>query len=183
MTYSIGFRAPARGELARELLQRAGRRCRGRGRRPPVPRPGQAATDDAGRDPAALQQFAARRACAPRCKDPQALERALGEYLTEPKASVWFEAAAHARAALRAAALDRRTRMMYDARHVFINGESYRASGRDAQAHAAAGRPPQPGAGRARAGQRSGALSLLRSWCEAGLGPFGQESDDGDTHQ
>lgn len=28
--------------------------------------------------------------------------------------------------------LDRRTRMMYDDKHVFINGESYRASGRDA---------------------------------------------------
>jgi 50S ribosomal protein L16 3-hydroxylase len=29
-------------------------------------------------------------------------------------------------------ALDRRTRMMFDAQHIFINGESYRASGRDA---------------------------------------------------
>jgi 50S ribosomal protein L16 3-hydroxylase len=28
--------------------------------------------------------------------------------------------------------LDRRTRMMYDRSHVFINGESYRASGPDA---------------------------------------------------
>jgi 50S ribosomal protein L16 3-hydroxylase len=29
--------------------------------------------------------------------------------------------------------LDRRTRMMYDARHVFINGEAFRAGGLDAQ--------------------------------------------------
>ncbi|MPN18548.1 hypothetical protein SDC9_165908 [bioreactor metagenome] len=28
--------------------------------------------------------------------------------------------------------LDRRTRMMYDAKHIFINGESYLAGGRDA---------------------------------------------------
>ena len=29
--------------------------------------------------------------------------------------------------------LDRRTRMMYDDRHVFINGESFNAAGRDAR--------------------------------------------------
>ena len=29
--------------------------------------------------------------------------------------------------------LDRGTRMLYDARHIFINGESFEASGRDAQ--------------------------------------------------
>ena len=73
--------------------------------------------------------------CSAALADPQALDRALGEYLTEPKASVWFEAGAPARAGRRGlieVVLDRRTRMMYDARHVFINGESYRASGRDA---------------------------------------------------
>lgn len=30
-------------------------------------------------------------------------------------------------------ALDQRSRMMYDERHVFINGESFRAAGRDAK--------------------------------------------------
>lgn len=29
--------------------------------------------------------------------------------------------------------LDRRTRMMYDERHVFINGEAFRAAGADAR--------------------------------------------------
>ena len=64
-------------------------------------------------------------------QDPAALDKALGEYLTEPKARVWFEAvdAGSLDGALR---LDRGTRMMYDRQHVFINGESYRASGRDA---------------------------------------------------
>ena len=31
-----------------------------------------------------------------------------------------------------AVVLDRKTRMLYDERHVFINGESFRAAGRDA---------------------------------------------------
>jgi 50S ribosomal protein L16 3-hydroxylase len=62
----------------------------------------------------------------------------LGEALTEPKPNVWFEASeletSEQTAMLGAGvALDRRTRMMYDERHVFINGESFRASGRDAR--------------------------------------------------
>jgi 50S ribosomal protein L16 3-hydroxylase len=40
-----------------------------------------------------------------------------------------------------ARSLDRRTRMMFDEQHIFINGESYRASGRDAQLMRRAGRP------------------------------------------
>jgi 50S ribosomal protein L16 3-hydroxylase len=31
-----------------------------------------------------------------------------------------------------AVVLDRKTRMLYDERHIFINGESFRAAGRDA---------------------------------------------------
>jgi 50S ribosomal protein L16 3-hydroxylase len=55
---------------------------------------------------------------------------ALGESLTEPKARVWFEAGhGSIDAGVR---LDARTRMMYDAQHVFINGEAFRAGGRDA---------------------------------------------------
>ena len=64
-------------------------------------------------------------------KDPLALERALGEYLTEPKPSIWFDAGAAPRK-LRSVQLDPRTRMLHDRRHVFINGEAWRAAGRDA---------------------------------------------------
>ena len=85
--------------------------------------PAQAATDAPGAIPPQLQHFA-REALQAALKDPPALDRALGEYLTEPKANVWFEARLGARRRLRAVVLDRRTRMMYDARHVFINGES-----------------------------------------------------------
>ena len=164
-TYSIGFRSPARGELARELLLRLADDAGDAAGASVYADPAQQATSNPGEVPAQLQRFAADAVHAA-LKDPHAMERALGEYLTEPKASVWFEAT-RARGPLRAATLDRRTNMMYDARHVFINGESYRASGRDARLM------------RLLADQRSlaphdlaraseGALSLLQSWCEAG---------------
>ncbi|MFX6190263.1 hypothetical protein ABTF51_20195, partial [Acinetobacter baumannii] len=74
--------------------------------------------------PAELQAFA-KEALERALSQPLALERALGEYLTEPKPNVWFEAS-DGGAMLEAVRLDRRTRMMYDAQHIFINGESYR---------------------------------------------------------
>jgi 50S ribosomal protein L16 3-hydroxylase len=80
--------------------------------------------------PGALQSFAAdgvRRLVRRRA----AVERALGEVLSEPKAHVWFERA-DARRRTGAVTLDRRTRMLYDARHVFINGEAVEVRGRDA---------------------------------------------------
>src|SRR5439155_888665 len=54
-----------------------------------------------------------------------------GEWLSEPKPTVWFEPGQALRAGS-GAQLDRRTRMLYDARHAFINGEAFVASGRDA---------------------------------------------------
>ncbi len=82
--------------------------------------------------PPALQAFAAQ-ALQAALRDPQALDRCLGEWLTEPKARVWFDAPPRQPALGGGLVLDRRTRMMYDTRHVFINGESFRASGRDAR--------------------------------------------------
>ena len=63
--------------------------------------------------------------------EPLALERALGEYLSDPKPNVWFEHGDE-NGMFESVVLDRRTRMMYDAKHIFINGESYLAGGRDA---------------------------------------------------
>ena len=63
--------------------------------------------------------------------EPLALERALGEYLSDPKANVWFEPGAQ-NGMFESVVLDKRTRMMYDAKHIFINGESYLAAGKDA---------------------------------------------------
>ncbi|MFM9500932.1 winged helix domain-containing protein, partial [Streptomyces galilaeus] len=73
----------------------------------------------------------ARRAVEAAAQAPHALERALGEALTEPKAKVWFEPGEPREPGL-GASLDRRSRMLYDAAHVFLNGESFRAGGRDA---------------------------------------------------
>jgi 50S ribosomal protein L16 3-hydroxylase len=93
----------------------------------------QPATAEPGRIPAALQSFAAD-AVARSLADSRWLACALGEVLSEPKPGVWFETSALKPEAGRVAGvcLDRRSRMLYDDWHVFINGESFQASGRDA---------------------------------------------------
>jgi 50S ribosomal protein L16 3-hydroxylase len=133
MTASVGFRASARDEIARDVLQRvldaaepdeAGALYRD---------PRQEATDEPGRVPVALQAFATG-AVARLIADAGSLECALGEVLSEPKRGVWFDAADRADTAeCTGVQLDQRTRMIYDDRHIFINGESFRAAGRDAR--------------------------------------------------
>jgi 50S ribosomal protein L16 3-hydroxylase len=93
--------------------------------------PPRSATETPARMPAALDAFA-RKAVDRLLRDPSQVARALGEVMTEPKPQVWFDGGGqrHVGAGLR---LDRRSRMMYDERHVFINGESFRAAGRDAR--------------------------------------------------
>ncbi|MDB5965672.1 MAG: cupin protein [Polaromonas sp.] len=149
MTYSIGFRAPARHELASALLNRlaefaedaAGEEGETGGRGKAGTRanalyrdPAQAATPAPAALPPALGAFALE-AVREALKDPLAVPCALGEYMTAPKSGVWFEEAleAFAQAAGAEIELDARTRMMYDPHHVFINGESYRAQGPDAR--------------------------------------------------
>ena len=132
-TCSIGFRAAGRAGLGRDVLQRlldgADADTRGPLYRDPV----QPATGAPGRIPEALQAFAAD-AVARLLADPAALGCALGEVLSEPKRGVWFDTAPAVDAAQsQGVALDQRSRMMYDERHVFINGESFRAAGRDAR--------------------------------------------------
>ncbi len=131
MTASIGFRAPTQTELARVLLERLA----DNGSDGPSTRyrdAAQAATTQPGAVPAALHDFA-RQALARAIAEPGAVARALGEWLTEPKQQVWFDAdSSVALGARDGLVLDRRTRMGYDERQVFINGESFRAGGRDA---------------------------------------------------
>ena len=133
MTCSIGFRAPTRDELAHELLQRlvdAGDGEDGEDGGVVYADASQAATATPARLPEALRGFA-EAAVARRLRDPAWLDRALGEVLSEPKPSVWFDAGGKLAGEVDVV-LDRRTRMLYDARHVFVNGEAYRAAGRDA---------------------------------------------------
>jgi 50S ribosomal protein L16 3-hydroxylase len=103
-------------------------------------------------------------------QDPLALACALGEVMTAPKAQVWFEqegADWDGLASGQSLMLDAKTRMMYDADHVFINGESYRAKGRDAQLmHLLADQRGLPASIWAKAS--SGALALLGDWYAEG---------------
>lgn len=166
MTYSIGFRAPARAELAQELLVRLAEDA-GDGEGPPslYRDAGQEAVAQPAAIPAGLTDFA-REALSKALAEPLVLERALGEYLTEPKASVWFEPG-DTRVMLEGVRLDRKSRMMYDAHHVFINGESYRAAGRDATLMRRLADQRQLTA-RDLARASDDALELLSSWCDAG---------------
>ena len=130
MTYSIGFRAPAREELGRELLLRMSDEP-DEPEDPVIYRDNkQDAVANPGEIPAGMLDFA-RQALERAMAEPLALERALGEYLSDPKANVWFEPGAQ-NGMFESVVLDKRTRMMYDAKHIFINGESYLAAGKDA---------------------------------------------------
>ena len=132
MTASVGFRAPSPADLARELLARLAEDVEAGPRERLYADAAQPATATPAAVPATLRDFAAR-ALQAALADPQAVDRALGELLSEPKARVWFEPAERRAGPARGLQLDRRTRMLYDARHVFINGESYRAGGADAR--------------------------------------------------
>ena len=141
MTCSIGFRAPRRDEVASELLQRLAEEigddivAAAAGEAPPSALyrdPRQPALDTPARVPPTLAAFALD-ALRRRLGDVAALQRALGGWLSEPKPDVWFDAAS-ASAVLGerdGVVLDRRTRMLYDDRHLFINGEAFRAGDRD----------------------------------------------------
>ena len=165
MTYSIGFRAPGRGELAGELLQRLAEDAMDAAGSALYRDTKQGAVANSGEIPDALVEFA-RDALEDALRDPMALRRVLGEYFTEPKSHVSFDAkeVATQQGAL---TLDRRTRMMYDAEHVFVNGESFLASGRDAQLMRALADARALDAAAVK--RLSGpARSLLLDWCEAG---------------
>ncbi|QHE75650.1 cupin domain-containing protein [Hydrogenophaga sp. PBL-H3] len=162
MTYSIGFRAPQRGGLAGELLQRMADELDDETL---YRDPGQVATAHPGAMPTGLEAFAVdalQRLLAER----QSLACALGEVMTEPKPRIFFDEAQTDWVA-GAVRLDRRTRMMYDPRHVFINGESFRAGGADARLMQ---RLADQRGLEARQVQRAsdGAQSLLQDWFEAG---------------
>jgi 50S ribosomal protein L16 3-hydroxylase len=130
MTCSVGFRVPEANGLAAELLLRVADNIDD-SRRQLYRDPGQEATATPAQMPASLQAFAAD-AVAKAMRDPEQLLSALGEVMTEPKPKVWFEAGEALEEGV-GVVLDARTRMMYDDRRVFANGESWRAAGADAR--------------------------------------------------
>jgi 50S ribosomal protein L16 3-hydroxylase len=163
MTYSIGFRSPDRSELGRELLLRMSDE-------PDEPETRSSIATPGGRSspaliPEGMYDFA-REALKKAMAEPLALERALGEYLSDPKPNVWFEHGDE-NGMFESVVLDRRTRMMYDAKHIFINGESYLAGGRDATLMR---KLADTGAVAQGSGYKASddALELLSSWFDAG---------------
>jgi 50S ribosomal protein L16 3-hydroxylase len=132
MTASIGFRAPNVGELAQALLpllaeglDATGPRFRDAGAPP---------TATSGAIPTALSDFA-KQSLRQVLADDVAIERALGQWITEPKPRVWFEPEPDRvrRGSARGVRLDKKSRVSYDAHDFYLNGESFVVRGRDAR--------------------------------------------------
>jgi 50S ribosomal protein L16 3-hydroxylase len=163
-TCSIGFRAPAgpssrascsSGWRTTPPMSRAGRSTRsgaaGRGRSGPH-------SPDLRLFAADALQRALRDPLAHRPRAGRVAHRAQGQRLVRRRAGAAPPAGV---------VLDRRTRMLYDDRHVFVNGESWRAAGADARLmRRLADRRRLERADLERAS--AGARELLVAWCEAG---------------
>lgn len=161
MTASVGFRVPTRGGIARELLQRLAEDLDDD--ETMYRDPGQPATATPAALPAPLVGFA-REALRRAVDSPRAFERALGAVLSEPKARVWFEGRAGSGGALE---LDAATRMIYDERHLFVNGEVFDIGGADAALlRRLADRRRLAAADAARLS--AGARAVVGDWVEAG---------------
>ncbi len=165
MTYSVGFRAPQKGELARELLMRLSDEADEALGEAIYQDPGQVAVKNAAAIPEALQDFA-RSVLQEALRDPKDLARALGEYLTEPKAHVWFDAGQVPRKK-KAVQLDKQSRMLYDKHHVFLNGESWRAAGADAKLMRLLADQGHLSSDQLALASDEASI-LLNDWCEAG---------------
>jgi 50S ribosomal protein L16 3-hydroxylase len=92
--------------------------------------PKQAATVTPALIPADLQAFA-QQALQRAVSDPQRVARALGEWLSEPKAQQVF--VPQEGEPLGGVSLAPASRLLVDRWHVFFNGDAYRVSGRDAR--------------------------------------------------
>ena len=173
MTYSIGFKAPVAQELAAELLHRLAEFSEDALEASSLERPpniyrdaAQAATSTPAQLPNSLVTFA-QKALHDALKDPLALGCALGEIMTGLKPQVWFEETQTELSKTMGISLDAKTRMMYDAQHIFINGESYRAKGADAMLMRLLADQRQLSAQALRKVSQ-GALALLADWQAAG---------------
>jgi 50S ribosomal protein L16 3-hydroxylase len=162
MTYSVGFRVPQRASLAGELMLRMTDAFEDATLYRDSAQP---ATDTPARIPEGLQAFASD-ALARLLAERDSLACALGEVMTDPKPKVWFDEP-ESDWEVGAVRLDRRTRMMYDDRHIFINGDSFRAAGSDARLmRQLADQRTLPA--RAVAKASGGAQELLADWFSAG---------------
>ena len=130
MTYSMGFKAQTPEVLAQELLPRIAD-LQATESSFLYRDPHQAATLNPARIPQQLQVFA-QKALEKILLQKHSSYHALGEWLSEPKAQVWFDTQPYQDLSP-GVALDRKTKMLYDDRYIFINGESWRCAGADAK--------------------------------------------------
>ncbi|MEY4765037.1 MAG: hypothetical protein RI907_1710 [Pseudomonadota bacterium] len=165
MTCSIGFRTPGAHELVRDVLARLADSEDLEGMGKLYMDPAQTATGQPGEVPEALVSFA-QKAVDKVMRDPNALRTVLGEWLSEPKVNVWFEAG-EAFEGRPAVALHARTRMVYDDRCVYVNGESWRVGGRDAR-HLRQLADQRVLDAKAMRGVSEDLLDLLNQWAEDG---------------
>ncbi len=133
-TYSIGFYAPKQNELAACLLQRLAEIASDEleDHQDLYRDPQQAATNKPAQIPPALADFA-RQGLQKLLEQPALLDEMLGEFLSEPKASVSFPAAGRAPKTWAALSLNPATRMLFDAKTIYCNGESWHVAGADAK--------------------------------------------------
>jgi 50S ribosomal protein L16 3-hydroxylase len=123
-------------------------------------------------------QSHARRALRETLSRRDACNTALGEHLSEPKPQVWFEPNDDASWPC-ALHVHGRSRMLYDERCVYVNGESFVAGGRDAwllRRLADARHLSRADVQRL----SPNAAELVREWlCAGWLAPAQQEGTDG----
>lgn len=135
MTYSIGFRAPSWQELGEAFMNFMADNITLPGRYAdpglqPTRQPARIGADMLQRVTTQFQKLASH---------PDDMAVFLGEYLSEPKPNVWFDPPEKPLARTRFEAnlgrhglrLHRKTRMLYQGKFVFINGESFRPSAPD----------------------------------------------------
>jgi 50S ribosomal protein L16 3-hydroxylase len=131
-TWSVGFRAPSRHEFLQHFLIEAAESLEG-----PNPRYqdfGLRASKQAGRIPARLASTFAQWAADFR-SNRRVVEKALGRFLSEPAPNAWFEGprkrlARHhwlERSLSVGIALHPASRMVYDTRKIWLNGEPFGA--------------------------------------------------------
>ena len=162
MTVSVGFRVPKRADVATEL---AGRMADAYEDDTLYRDPQQQATQEPSRIPDELIEFA-HESLLRMATDTDSMMCALGEWLTEPKPQVWFEGRGGSMG-VGAIELDPKTNMQYSSPWVFINGESFEASGKDEKILQQLANTRQLSLTDSKK-LGSGALAVLQDWMEQG---------------
>ena len=169
-TCSIGFRAPSAQELGTAFLDWLRDSIALQGRYQDSSASASTAPARIGQD---MREKCSAMLAGIRWND-RVVGRFLGCYLSEPKPNVFFEApvlplpfaAFRSGAASRGVALDLRTQLLYDSRHVFLNGEALDWPGHDAAMikHLANERRLSGARLSVRAPERAGVLTLFHRW-------------------